>query len=326
MTTKIDWESQIGRRLRFRDLHVLFTVVQCGSMAKAARQLGVSQPSVSEVIADLEHALRVRLLDRSPQGIEPTIYANALLKRSRVAFDELKQGIRDIEFLSDPTVGELRIGCPESISSSILPAIIERASRQYPGVVPNVDAGPTDTMLRNLLDRSLDLVVARGGQTLADDSVIDRLNVEVLFDDELVVAAGMQSRWARRRKIDLAELVNERWILSAPGTWNHMVAAEAFRARGLDLPKISLKTLSIHLRANLLATGPSITMFPHSILRLYGSRFSLKVLPVNLPVRPWPVTIVTLKNRTLSPVVERFIECAREVAKSFTVRPKSHKA
>ena len=326
MTTKIDWESQIGRRLRFRDLHVLFTVVQCGSMAKAARQLGVSQPSVSEVIADLEHALRVRLLDRSPQGIEPTIYANALLKRSRVAFDELKQGIRDIEFLSDPTVGELRIGCPESISSSILPAIIERASRQYPGVVPNVDAGPTDTMLKNLLDRSLDLVVARGGQTLADDSVIDRLNVEVLFDDELVVAAGMQSRWARRRKIDLAELVNERWILSAPGTWNHMVAAEAFRARGLDLPKISLKTLSIHLRANLLATGPSITMFPHSILRLYGSRFSLKVLPVNLPVRPWPVTIVTLKNRTLSPVVERFIECAREVAKSFTVRPKSHKA
>jgi len=177
-----------------------------------------------------------------------------------------------------------------------------------------------------LLDRSLDLVVARGGQTLVDDSVIDRLNVEVLFDDELVVAAGTQSRWARRRKIDLAELVNESWILSAPGTWNHTIAAEAFRARGLDLPKISLKTLSIHLRANLLAAGPSITLFPHSVLRLYGNRFSLKVLPVDLPVRPWPVTIVTLKNRTLSPVVERFIECAREVAKSFAVRPQSRKS
>ena len=114
MATKIDWESQIGRRLRFRDLHVLSTVVQCGSMAKAAAQLGVSQPTVSEVIADLEHTLGVRLVDRSPQGIDPTIYATALLKRSRVAFDELKQGIRDIEYLSDPTIGELRIGCPES--------------------------------------------------------------------------------------------------------------------------------------------------------------------------------------------------------------------
>ena len=320
MGTKIDWESQIGRRLRFRDLYVLSIVVQRGSMAKAAAQLGVSQPSVSEVIADLEHALRVRLLDRSPQGIEPTIYASALLKRSRVAFDELKQGIRDIEFLADPTVGELRIGCPESISSSILPAIIQRLSQQYPRVVPNVDVGPSDSMIRNLLDRSLDLVVARGGQALADDSVTNLLNVEVLFDDELVVAAGAQSRWARRRKIDLAELVNERWILSAPGTWNHTVTAEAFRARGLNLPKISLKTLSIHLRANLLATGPSITVVPHSVLRLYGNRFSLKVLPVDLPLRPWPVTIVTLKNRTLSPVVERFIACAREVVKSFAAR------
>ena len=61
MLHKIDWESQIGRRLRLRDLHVFSMVVECGSMAKAARQLGVSQPAVSEVIVDLEHALGVRL-------------------------------------------------------------------------------------------------------------------------------------------------------------------------------------------------------------------------------------------------------------------------
>ena len=317
MATKIDWESQIGRRLRFRDLHVLFTVVQCGSMAKAAAQLSVSQPSISEVIASLEHTLGVRLLDRSPHGVEPTIYANALLKRSRIAFDELKQGIRDIEFLSDPTVGTLRIGCPESISSSILPAIIQQFSDQYPRVLPSVDAGPTDTMIRSLSDRELDLVVARGRQMIADESVLERLNIEILFHDRLVVAAGAQSEWARRRTIDLAELVNERWILSAPGTWNRTIMTDAFRARGLDIPKMSLETLSMHLRANLLATGPFISVFPYSVLRLYGERFSLKALPVDLPPRPWPVTIVTLKNRTLSPVVQRFIECARATAKLF---------
>jgi DNA-binding transcriptional LysR family regulator len=142
-----------------------------------------------------------------------------------------------------------------------------------------------------------------------------RLRFRDLHVLSIVVQRGSMAKAAAQ--------LNERWILSAPGTWNHTVAAEAFRARGLDLPEISLKTLSIHLRANLLATGPSITMFPHSVLRLYGNRFSLKVLPVDLPVRPWPVTIVTLKNRTLSPVVEPFIECAREVAKSFAVRPQS---
>ena len=84
MARKIDWESQIGRRLKLRDLHVFSTVVQRGSMAKAAQQLGVSTPAVSEVIAGLEHALGVRLLDRIYQGIEPTVYGCVLLKRSVV--------------------------------------------------------------------------------------------------------------------------------------------------------------------------------------------------------------------------------------------------
>jgi DNA-binding transcriptional LysR family regulator len=106
MLRKIDWESQIGRRLKLRDLHVFSMVVQHGSMAKAARHLGVSHPAVSEVIADLEHALGVKLLDRSARGIEPTIYGSAVLKRSAAVFDELKQTIRDIEFLSDAATGE----------------------------------------------------------------------------------------------------------------------------------------------------------------------------------------------------------------------------
>ncbi len=115
------WHSRIGRRLKLRDLHILSTVVECGSMAKGARQLGMSQPAVSESIASLEDALRVRLLDRSPKGVEATIYAHALLERGHVVFDELKQGIRDIEFLADRSVGEVRIGSPELLMAGSYP-------------------------------------------------------------------------------------------------------------------------------------------------------------------------------------------------------------
>src|SRR5258708_16271665 len=128
----IDWESRIGRRLGVRDLHVFFTVVQRGSMAKAAQQLNVTQPAVSKAIGDLEHTLGVRLLDRRPQGVEPTMYGRALLKRGNVVFDELKQTIRDIEFLADPTVGEVRFGCHEGVAAALLPPIMERCSPQYP--------------------------------------------------------------------------------------------------------------------------------------------------------------------------------------------------
>src|SRR5215468_7678587 len=135
MLKKIDWDSQVGRRLRLRDLHVFFTVAQRGSMAKAAAELGITQPAVSRVIVQLEHALGVRLLDRGPQGVEATMYGRALLTRGGVAFDELKQAVRDIEFLANPNVGEVRIGCPESITAAILPPVIDKLFRQYPGIV-----------------------------------------------------------------------------------------------------------------------------------------------------------------------------------------------
>ncbi len=119
----MEWESRLGRRLRVRDLYILSTVVKSGGMAKAARQLAMTQPSVSAAIANLEHMLGVRLLDRSPRGIEPTIYAEAILKRSLVVFDELKQGVKDVASLADPATGELRIGCPEFDQRYGAPAI-----------------------------------------------------------------------------------------------------------------------------------------------------------------------------------------------------------
>ena len=94
----------------------------------------------------------------------------------------------------------------------------------------------------------------------------------------------------------------EPWILSGPGSWNYAEIADAFRARGLGVPRVSLETLSTALRLGLVAAGPYIATFPRSVLQLYADQYSLKALPIQLPVRPWPVAIVTLKNRTLSPV------------------------
>src|SRR5262245_36649195 len=105
----MQWGDRIGRRIKLRDLHVLHAVVQSGSMTKAAGALAISVPVVSKAIAELERTIGVPLLDRSPQGVEPTAYGRALLRRGLAAFDELRQGVKDIEFLSDPTIGEVRI-------------------------------------------------------------------------------------------------------------------------------------------------------------------------------------------------------------------------
>jgi DNA-binding transcriptional LysR family regulator len=141
----IRWAERIGRRLKLRDLHVLFAVMQWGSMAKAAQHLAVSQPVVSAAIATLEQTLGVRLLDRTRRGVEPTIYGRALRHHGLAAFDALRQGVKEIEFLADPTMGELRIGCPEWIAAGLLPVITDRLLQRHPRVLFQVDQTITET-------------------------------------------------------------------------------------------------------------------------------------------------------------------------------------
>jgi DNA-binding transcriptional LysR family regulator len=307
MSKILDWDSRIGRRLRLRDLHVFFTVAQTGSLAKAAATLHVSQPAVSRLIIDLEHAVGVKLFDRGSRGVTPTVYGRTLLVRGQSAFDELRQGIREIEFLSDPTAGEMKVGCQEAIAA-ILSPVIESFLQQYPRVVLDIYEEEFDRFAARLRDRTLDFVLQRLRNPIQpNDTFFDDLNVEVLFDDRMVIAAGLRSQWARRRKIELAELINEAWILAPSDTTNYRMITEAFRKCGLGVPRIALKTLSTHLRANLVASGEFIAPFPNSVLTFYADRFSLKGLPVVLPNRPWPVAILTLKNRMLNPVVELFL-------------------
>jgi DNA-binding transcriptional LysR family regulator len=316
MSRTTDWESRIGRRVTLRDLHVLSTVVRWGSMAKAASHLAMSQSAVSESIAHLEDAIRVRLLDRTPQGIEPTIYAETLLKRGHVIFDELQQAIKDIEFLANPTVGELRIAIPEFLTEWLLPTAIDKLSRRYPQIVVRVFQPNTMTLEhRELQDRSVDLVVTRVPRSFASDI----FDMEALFDDPHFVVAGKGSRWAEASNIILAELENEPWTIP-PSPVIDTLLQEIFETQGLKPPSKRVIAGSVVLRMHLLATGRFLSLFPTSVLRTAAQQWSIKTLPFDLRAKAQPIAILTLKNRTLSAVAQLLIEELREAAKDLTAK------
>jgi DNA-binding transcriptional LysR family regulator len=322
MAKGIDWERRIGRRVRLRDLHILFAVVQSGSMAKAATLLGVSQPVVSQAITDLEVAIGVRLLDRNSRGVEPTLYGRTLLRSGKLAFDDLRQGIREIEYLADPEAGDIRIGCPESISAGLLPPVIEQLSRRYPRMVfriTQVNTLSTQLEFPELRERKLDIVMVRLVKPMGEFEFEEDLNVEQLYDDELLVVVGRESKWARRCVIELAQLANVPWILP-PDSWNSLILQEAFAAIGCEMPHVGVESFSVALRYQLLATGRFVSALPGSILSLNAKPNLLKILPIELPSRPWPVVLVTLKNRTLTPALELFVKYARAIISSMPSR------
>jgi DNA-binding transcriptional LysR family regulator len=143
------------------------------------------------------------------------------------------------------------------------------------------------------------------------------INQEALFDDPLVVVAGANSPWTRRRKIELAELLNESWTWAAPGTLTDKLIIDAFQAAGLETPRVTIHSDAMSLRIKLIATGRFIAVVPASIVKFYNKSGFIKALPLKPLTARTPHGVITLKNRTLNPLAQRFIECARAVAKSL---------
>jgi DNA-binding transcriptional LysR family regulator len=307
------WADRIGRRIKLRDLHVLHAVAQAGSMTKAAGQLAISVPVVSKAIAELEHTIGVPLLDRSPQGIEPTAYGRALILRGLTAFDELRQGVRDIEFLMDPTSGEVRVASTAPLAGTFVGAVIDRLTRRYPRMVCYATVADTELLCRELSERKVDLLIGRRFGPLADEQLL----FTRLYDNPYVVMAGAKNPWVRRQKIELADLLDQCWSLPPQDSQVGLFIGEAFRASGLEYPRATAVAFAYEVRMRLLETNRFLSILPDSVLRFSAAHQRIKVLPVTLPLRRMPIGILTVKGRTLSPAAQLFIDVAREVAQPF---------
>lgn len=307
----MEWDDQSASRLTTRELRMFLAVARTGSMAKAAKALATSQPAISKAIADMEHNLGVRLLDRSPQGVEPTQYGCALVKCGNAVLNELKQGMNEIAFLADPTAGELRIGCPDAIAAGLVRTVIDRLVQERPRMTFSIE---TEALPRQLRERTVDLVINRMPGPYAEEDFA----AETLYHDTIVVVAGTNNPWTRRRKVQLADLVNEPWVLAKRDgpLWSYV--ERAFQTGGLKPPRVTVTTNSYHARFSLLATGRFLSV--RSNLVFQGRQPPVKALPIELPMTRAPVAIVTLKNRTHSPLVQLFVEHTRAIVRSTVNR------
>jgi DNA-binding transcriptional LysR family regulator len=282
-------------------------------MGRAAVELAVSQPVVSKAMSELEDALGFRLLDRSPQGVEPTRYGRAVIKWAVAAFDDLRHGVNELEFLADPTVGELKIGTLQPLAAGFVMAVVARLSRQYPKVCFEVVHSDAVLLRTYLRERHVEVVV---GPMIGPD-LEDDIAMEILFDERFVVMVGRSSKWARRRNVTLTDLMDEPWVLPPRGSNVGAHMTQGFRAAGVEPPRIHVATFSVSLTERLVASESFVTVVPRTMAS-FGRHLPLKVLPIELPTPPRPTGIMTLKNRLVSPLADLFIECARDLARSPT--------
>jgi DNA-binding transcriptional LysR family regulator len=297
------WDDRIGRRLRLKDLHTLQTIAEAGSMAKASAQLSLSQPAISKAIADMEHVLGTPVLDRSSRGVELTACGRLLLERGRSIFDDLRQCMGEIEELSDPTRGEIRIGTTEPISIFVSEAIV-RLARQYPRITYRVEVSDTATLLRLLRERNLDVVVTRWTST----SIADDLVAKVLYKSVLGVMANRHHPLLRRKRLELSDLMNERWTLSPADSFLGRLVGDVFRRRKLELPRAIVTTISVYMRLNLLAGAEFLTILPIGMEQHRSNRAWLRALDVDLSDSSGPIAGITLRKRHMAGATKLFLK------------------
>jgi len=308
----------VEHRLKLQHLNVAMAVAQWGSMGKAAKQLAVSQPVVSKTIADLEYLLGVRLFDRSPQGVEPTLYCHALLKRSAAIFDDVRTSIEEIRFLANPIAGDLRIGSTEPLLAGLVTATMERLWQKHPGIALRALQADSATLInRDLPERRIELAVIPV-TTLPVPR--DDLDATLLYRDFWHVVVGAGSPWGRRKNIDLAELTGEFWCATPFETSIGSLLIDAFRGKGLKPPRLTVSSvMSPLVVARLLENERFIAVISDSLLNFfYANRLSIKRLPIKLQCPTFGVAVVTVKGRTVSPVAQLFTEHAQAIASQLT--------
>jgi DNA-binding transcriptional LysR family regulator len=304
------WTDRVERRIKLRDLHILLALVESGSMGRAAKRLAISQPVVSKTIADLEHTLGVRLLDRTSQGVEATVYGRALLDCGTAVFDDLRHAMQEIAFLSDPTTGELRVGGAGPFTDGLIPAVLARLAKQHPRIEFQVTESDPPTLCRMVRERQIDLAVLRTSKSIYSDD----LESDALFEEPLFVIAGLDNPWSGRRKIDLRDLLDEPWALPQMDNVASALIADAFRSAGIAPPTPQVVSDSTAVRTRLVEMGRFLTFLPGSTLYFGAERLRVKVLPVSLLMQSPPTEIIMLKNRTPNAIARLFIAELHSIA------------
>lgn len=287
--------------MELRDIEYFAVVAEHRNLRRASEVLGLSPPALSKSMRRLEESMQARLVERSTRGVELTPIGHALLGqvgRLRLLLRDIR---READDLSKGAAGHLRVGVGATTVED-LPAAYAKLLRDAPKLSIHVVVGDNDVMLPSLRRGELDLIF-----NIIPDVQYEDCAQEALFADTFVVCASAHHRLARRRRVTLADLVDERWALSAAAVLNVQHVRRAFEAKGLAAPQIAVEARSIRLRLEICARTRLLSFVARRMLEQAAPRTRLVELPVEELRWKRAVGVIYRNGAYLPPAARRLI-------------------
>jgi DNA-binding transcriptional LysR family regulator len=301
--------------MELRDIEYFAVIAEHGNLGRAADALGLSQPALSKSLRRLEQALQVKLVKRTPKGVELTAEGSVLLLRVRELRLSLQGVAREIADVSQGRVGHLRIGVSAAISEQLLSVAFAKLLKDAPRTKLIVSVSDNDLMVSALCNGELDLIIHYVPVTPPEGVVCQHL-----YDSEYVVCASVKHRLAGRKQVTLAELAQERWALNELTLPAQQRLLEKFRDSGFPPPRVAFQSRSAALRLRTVGSSDLLTIVSRDCIEQATSAATVITLPVNALAWLRPVGVIFRRETYLPPVGRRFIEIIKAMAKDMAVQ------
>jgi DNA-binding transcriptional LysR family regulator len=290
--------------VNLRQLQTLLVIAECRSISRAAERLHVSQPAVTKSLRELERSLGVALFERSARGLSPTRYGDSLIRHAKSVSAELRHAGEELAALRGAASGRVSIGTAPIGAAKIVPQAVAALLHDQPGLVVNVVEGTHNTLLPAVAVGELDLFFG----PLGDDGPGEGLVEEVLFYDRLHIVARRNHPLAKRRTLELADLLDQPWVLPPTTVRPRRQLENAFRRQGLEPPTTGVETASPLILRTLLLESDRISVIARQALVVEVELGLIKLLPVDLGATIRPIGIVMRAGATPSPAVAMLID------------------
>ena len=297
----------LSRHLTTRQMRMLLAIAEHRSVLKASRELNVAQPALSRSLSDLEGVLNLKLFNRSPQGMAPTVFGEALIRRLKAIIGELHDADEELGALRTGTYGHVSIGCIPLLPAGILPHLLSGVVRARPGLTVRVtDGGGIESLLSQLRDRKLDMVLCIRPNTQDND-----FEFQPLFNDSMLLVAGRNHPATRVRNPSLRNIDLDPVVLPNQGSVYRQCIDETFVRLNRPAPTAAIEANSPMLRLGLAENSGMATFIQASVWSDKGSRYRIKVIPIRESIGYGAIGFMVLRKWQTTPAAAALIDFMR---------------
>lgn len=303
--------------MELRHLNHFLAVLESGSLGRAAKTLGISEPALSKSIRRLEELLQVRLLDRGPRGMTPTVFGESLAVHARLVQSEIGRALGVLDELKGTSRGVVRIGARPSFGAVVLPQAVARLREEHPGVRVYVREGRPESLIREVMYGDLDLAVVTIAEAPLDESLVQ----EPLIDSPVTVVARSDHPLQTGRPVPLAALRDYPWVVtprqhSARQRFEQLVAEHDLGPIDIAAESDSVLFLMAYLRES-----DALSFFPRAMMDVAGDDGSLRALPVGDMEWQRRLGIVRRRRAGLAPAARVLVDILRRAGGTVEATP-----